>query len=122
MKKRVKSKAPFILMLIGIILGGLSSLTMIFYYFMMRNLKNNPLMGFMMEGFSGLFTYYLISGIVGIILTIVLIFYIIKIKNDPKEKDFIISSILGGIGIILGMGVGGILILIGGIIGAVKTQ
>jgi hypothetical protein len=36
--------------------------------------------------------------------------------------DCIITTILGGLGIFLGMGLGGILVLIGGIMGIVRSN
>tara|TARA_Y100000310_G_scaffold151207_1_gene150741 strand:- start:1336 stop:1740 length:405 start_codon:yes stop_codon:yes gene_type:complete len=122
----MKSKAPFILILIGIIIGFLASLIGIVQYFMFKSIETNQ--GAISEFFGGagvnlgtMMGWALISSIIGLVLSIVLIFYLIKIKRNPTKGAFIVILILGIIGIPLGMGLGGILVLIGGIVGIVKV-
>lgn len=117
------SKVPFILILIGVILGGLAELSRVFSYFIIKYAKSEIPDAFATLGMdiSIFTTWMLVSGLLGVLITIILIFYLIKIKNNPVKKSFIIITILSVAGIISGMSVGGLLILIGGIIGIVKT-
>jgi hypothetical protein len=70
--------------------------------------------------FGAVMSWTLISSIIGFILSIVLIFYVVKISKTPTKTDFIVTTVLGGLGMFLGMGLGGILVLIGGIVGIAK--
>ncbi len=120
----MKSKAAFVLVLIGVILGFLGSLWGIGSYFLYKNIDDTGLLQLM--GASGIFKNILIlslvGSIIGIVLSIILIFYLVKIAKEPSRMDFIIVTILGALGTFLGMGLGGILVLIGGIIGIVKAN
>ena len=128
----MESKTPYIFVLIGVILGFLGSMSGFGQYFIFKSV-NQGQGGFFSEFFSGFFNqvgvnfgniliWILISSIVGLILSIILIFYAIKFSKGPTEMDCIITTILGGLGIFLGMGLGGILVLIGGIMGIVRSN
>jgi len=125
----MKSKAAFVLVLIGLILGSLGAVYGVLNYFLFQNFGSalfnvfgNEVGGELQEGIGKILIWSLISSIIGIILSIILIFYTVKIARDPTKGDFIITTILGGLGIFLGLGIGGILILIGGIIGIVNSN
>jgi hypothetical protein len=119
-------KGSFILILIGIIIGFVVSFVGIVQYFMFKSIETNQ--GFISEFFGaagvnlgGMMVWALVSSIIGLVLSIVLIFYLIKIKRNPTRGAFIVILILGIIGTPLGMGLGGVLVLIGGIIGIIKV-
>ena len=120
----MKSKAAFVLVLIGVILGFIGSLWGIGSYFLYKNIDNAGLL--QMIGVSGVFNNLLIlsliGSVIGVILSIILIFYLVKISKGPSKTDFIVITVLGALGIFLGMGLGGILVLIGGIVGIVKSN
>jgi hypothetical protein len=121
----MKSKAPFVWALIGVIFGFFESLMRIGQYFMAKSL-NQRLSGNLFN-FAGLdlgviMIWSLILSIIGLILSIALIFYVVKLAKNPTKKDYIVTTVLGGLGLFLGMGLGGILVLVGGIIGIVKSN
>ncbi|MFP4403511.1 MAG: hypothetical protein ACLFPJ_04125 [Candidatus Woesearchaeota archaeon] len=120
----MKSKIPFILTLIGIILGFFGSIFGIIHYLLFKTINQEFDNFFSSFGFNFelLLKFNLITSIIGIIICFILIFYIKKLKKNPTKTDYIIITFLGGFGIILGMGIGGILILIGGIIGIIKNN
>lgn len=125
----MKSKAPFVLALIGLIVGGLFSLFGIFHYFIFKSLSQQEFFKELFDVFSAMginfevmLLWSLISSIIGLIISLALIFFVVKIAKNPNKRDFIIMTVLGGLGIFLGMGLGGILVGIGGIIGIVKSS
>ncbi|MBR9705289.1 hypothetical protein GOV12_07790 [Candidatus Pacearchaeota archaeon] len=121
----MKSKSQIILILIGVILGLLFSILGIGNYFwfksMNQELKNEfiSLIGINLEL---MVLWSLISSIIGLVLSIIIIFYIIRIIRNPTKIDFIVITVLGCLGLFFSMSVGGILVLIGGIIGIVKSN
>ena len=121
----MKSKAPFVWVLIGVIFGFFSSLTGIGRYFMFKSANQGIFTGFFNAvgiNFEAVLIWTLISSIIGLVLSIALIFYVIKLARNPTKTDCIVSTVLGGLGIFLGMGMGGVLVLIGGIVGIVKSN
>lgn len=121
----MKYKAAFVLVLIGLILGFLGALYGILNYFLFKNFAPALLNFFgnnVQVGIDKILIWSLISSIIGIILSIILLFYTVKIAGDVTKGDFIVTTILGGFGIFFGLGIGGILILIGGIIGIVNSN
>ena len=119
-----QSKAPFIFCLIGVILGFLSTIGGIINYFLFKNLDSGFFSGFFGNfgfNFSGFLVYSLSVSIIGFIICIALAFYIAKINQEFSKKNFIIITVLGGIGLFTGLSLGAVLILIGGIIGIVKS-
>ncbi|MBU0760576.1 MAG: hypothetical protein KJ600_06425 [Nanoarchaeota archaeon] len=116
----MKSKAPFVLVLIGVILGLLLSLMRIVSYFVLKRIDWS--VSDSLQMFEGLMLWHLILSITGIILSLVLIFYVVRIGKKLTRKDSIVVTVLGGLGIFLGLGIGGVLVLIGGIIGIVKSD
>ena len=120
----MKSKTPFVWTLIGVIFGVLGSLSGIMKYFVVQSTD---------QGFSDIFNAFgvnieklmmiqLIMSIVGLLLSLALIYYVIKLAKNPTRKDYIVTTVLGGLGMFIGMGFGGILVLIGGIIGILNTN
>ncbi|MBM3281424.1 MAG: hypothetical protein FJY91_01580 [Candidatus Harrisonbacteria bacterium] len=125
--QNIKTK-PFILILSGVILGLFTSLS--------------GIGNFILSAITGKYTYLWtiqrwlditnvikfiysdsllipISSIIGFILCIALIFLLVEISKQFNKKIFIASTLLGFVGIILGLGLGGILVMIGGIHGLV---
>ncbi|VVB78660.1 Uncharacterised protein [uncultured archaeon] len=122
----MKSTTAFVLILVGDILGFIGSVWGVIGYFLFKSMQNSSAMGELWSSFgfdlNVLLIWSLISSIVGLILSIILIFYLIRISRNPKKGDFIVSLVLGIIGIFLGMGLGGILVLIGGIVGIANSK
>lgn len=121
----MKSKAPFVLVLIGVIYGFFMSLLGIVQYFIFTSVDQGFFSGFSEVfgvDFEVILLWGLISSIIGLILSLALIFYVVKLASNPAKTDCIVTTALGGLGIFLGMGLGGILVLIGGIIGIVKSN
>lgn len=120
----MKSKTPSILVLVGIILGFLSSIIGLIEYFILKSV------GFKLFGDFKLFfqiaelsiTWILIASVIGIILSIVSIFYLKKLKKSQSKSNYVALLVLGVIGMPFGMGIGGLIVLIGGIIGIVRTD
>jgi hypothetical protein len=117
----MESKAPFILILIGAILAIPGGIFHIFNVIVSK--KFGETLGALANvDLSGLYVIYMILAILHIILAIVFIIYAIKISKNSTKKDFIIITILAAIGfLIAGMFFSGILILIGSIMGWVKS-
>ena len=119
-------KTPFILVLIGVILGGITSAWKIISYFIAKAIMGS--MGsiygsFNLFGFdySSLLLLSLIRGIIGLIVTIILAFYLLRISKFPTNTDFIVTIVLGALGIVGGMGfVAGVLTLVGRIVGVMQ--
>jgi hypothetical protein len=59
----------------------------------------------------------LITGIIGVAVSIALVIYLARIFKGATKNDFIAVIILGIIAILLNSVVGGILIIIGGVVG-----
>lgn len=121
----MNQKTPYILVLIGVILGFFVSLLNIFKYFLFKSEMFGLFSDFYsLSGFDFdiLLKISLIMSFIGILFSIILIFYVVKISKNPVKKDFIIITVLGGVGALLGMGIGGILVLVGGIIGITKSN
>jgi hypothetical protein len=119
----MKSKIPFILVLIGDILGFLGSLYSIGTYFLFTSMEDEfgqiyQMMGF---NFKALMLLSLVAAVFGLLLSLCLIYYVVRINKTPTRTDFIVTAILGGIGVFT-MGLGGILVLVGGIVGVVKLE
>ncbi len=121
----MKTKAPFIFALVGVILGFVFSLIGFLQYFLFRNYYQ----GFFSEffnasgmDFSAILTWMLISSIIGMILSLILIFYVVRLSREPDKKDCIVTLVLGSLGIFLGMGFGGILVVVGGITGIIHAS
>ena len=116
----MKSKAPFILILIGGILGILGGIFQIFSWFVNKEVGMSLGSAFGID-MAGLYTLGLIIAIAHLVLALVFIIYSIKIAKNPTKTDFIIITILGAIGfLIASMFFSGILVLIGSIMGWVK--
>ena len=120
----MKSRAPFIWILIGLILAFLRSLKTITTYFMYKDANNITGTFFESVGvnFQAMLFLGVITSIIGLVITLILAFFLVKIYKKPERTDFIITAILGGVGIFFGMGLGGFLVMIGGIVGIVKSK
>lgn len=120
----MQSKAAFVLVLIGVIFGFISSIGGLIGYFVLKSAGGNVLMGSFGINFGALAIWTLIVAIIGLVLTIISLIYLMKIKvKNPKKADFIILLVLGIVGIFLGMGlIAGVLIIIGAIIGMVNSK
>jgi len=118
----MQSKTSFILVLIGVIIGFISSLGVFFLnFFVLKSFSQSPLnVGYV--NYDALMKWNLIASIIGFCLSIILIFYVLKLARYPTKIDFIVTTVLGGLGFFLGMGLGGILVVIGGIGGIVKSN
>ena len=117
----MKSKAPFIWTLIGVIIGFFGSLMGIYQYFMFKSMDQG-FFGSFLNATGANFTWNLISSIIGLILSVVLIFYVVKLAKNPAKTDCIVTTVLGGLGVFLGMGLGGVLVVVGGVVGIVKSN
>ena len=113
----MKSKTPFILVLIGGILGFIGGLMNVAWYISSKQFPTN---------FGGMFggmysTYGLIMIIAHIIFAIVFIIYSIKVLKNATKTDFIIITLLAIAGFLFaGMFFSGVIIMIGSIIGWIK--
>ncbi len=121
----MKSKTPYILTLIGVILGFITSFITILQYFFFKSFGQD----FVNSFFNGIefniniiLNFILISSILGLLFSVILTFYVVRLSKNPTKKDFIVTIVLGSLGALIGMGIGGILVLIGGIIGIVKLE
>ena len=121
-----KLKTPFIWALIGVIIGVLSSLSTIGNYFLYKTLEGKEYFGQFLSqfgaNFDSLIIWSLISGIIGLVISVALIFYLVKITKKPAKNDYIVVTVLGALGGFIGMGFGGFLVLIGGIIGITRSK
>ena len=126
----MKSKLPFVLILIGVIIGFVKSLLGIFFSSFFRaftagvplNLGDSGL-GFITKFLGTLFLLSFIASIIGLLLSLILVYYLVKLYENPSKKYFIVALILGAVGIFLGMGlIAGILIIIGAIVGMDKVK
>lgn len=123
----MKSKLIFIIIIIGIIIGFLFSLITLWdnaqFYISSKHITFN-------EEILPNWNLYLkigvilslISSIAGLILSIILVIYLLKIKKKPTKKNFIVISILGAVGLLTNFRLGAILVLIGGIIGIYRYK
>jgi formate hydrogenlyase subunit 3/multisubunit Na+/H+ antiporter MnhD subunit len=120
----MESKTPSIIFLVGIILGFITSISGLIEYFVLKSIGfkffGNMEQFFQIVEFS--LTWTLIASIIGIILSIICIFYLNRLKKSQSKNNYIALLVLGIIGMPLGMGIGGILVLIGGIMGITKTD
>jgi len=118
----MESKALFVLILIGGILGIFGGIFSIYYYFASKQFASTLGSMFGVQGmFANAYMLSLIFAIAHIVLALFFTFYSIKIAKNPTKTDFIIITILGAIGFLFaGMIFSGILILIGSIMGWVK--
>lgn len=109
---------PFFLIIIGAFISiFLNILAMLAINF----LKNTELLQSI--GLTGnTLTMTIVSSIVSIALSIAILVYSIKIKKAPKKSDFIITLVVGIIGILFGMGIGSLFVIIGSIIGIIKLK
>ncbi|MBD3253324.1 hypothetical protein GF386_06325 [Candidatus Pacearchaeota archaeon] len=119
----MKSKAPFILILIGGILGVLGGLFSLYYFVAMKIYSINLGDMWGINFFTNMYNLNIIFVIIHIALAIVFIGYSIKIARNPVKNDFIIITIFSVFGFLIGgMFFSGILILIGGIIGWIESD
>ncbi|NMB67006.1 hypothetical protein GYA25_03030 [Candidatus Woesearchaeota archaeon] len=121
----MKSKTPFIWALIGLIVGFFTSLNGIVQYLMFKSSNQgffNEISNSLKINFEAIMTWKLISSILGLVLSVLLIFYVIKLSKTPTKKEYIVTTVLGGLGTFLGIGLGGILVLVGGIMGIVNLN
>jgi len=123
----MKNKTPFILVLIGSILGLFGSLIGIGQYFLFEYMQEKGFdmgesmpLGFM--GFDTLLVLILISAIVAFIISVVLIIVSLRMNKNLTRQDSILALVLGIIGFFSSMGVGGILVIIGASIGISKSR
>jgi hypothetical protein len=123
-------KVPYYLVLIGVIIGFVNSVSTLIPYVMFKFVGAPSTFGtnFMDELYlnSGMFETFivmsLIRGIAGIMISSVLIYYAVRISKKPVRKDYLTVAILGGVGLPLGTGIGGLLVLIGGVLGMRKFK
>lgn len=121
----MKQKAPFVLGLIGVIIGFLLSIQQIFSYFIFKNFQSGWFGNFFNVfgvDINSILLLSLISAVIGLVIGVVITIYLIKIKKEPIKKNYIIFTVLSAISLFTGFGFGGLLCLIGGIIGIVKTK
>jgi len=122
---KMKSKAPFVWILIGVIFGFLESLFGVYKIFVFTSVNQGFFSGFFSTvgvNFATLLKWNLIYSSLGLIVVTALIFYTVKIAKTPTMKNFITTTVLGGLGMFLGITLGGILVLIGSIIGIIKSK
>ena len=121
----MKYVASFVLVLIGLILGFVGAVFGILKIYLLRAMQHGALAELINDmgiPIGGMFLFSIITSVIGIALCIALLIYLIRIAKTPTKTDFIVTTVLGGVGTITGMGVGGILVLIGGIIGIVQVS
>lgn len=120
------SKGAYITTLVGTIVGGVLSLWGIVNYFIAKSAVDN---GAAFEQFAQLgvdmgsiLMLGLIMSIVGLVLSIVLAFIVKGLAKKPTKKAYIWATIIGAVGLFTGMSIGGLVVVIGGIIGIVKSR
>lgn len=127
----MKSKAPFILILIGFLLNLVGAIQAVWTYFMFSTQIKveagnafSKAFGVDMSSFMALaLKQAIISGILGLVFGIIMIFFVIKTYKNPTKKSFITVIVISAIEILTGVYlVSGILGLIGGIIGINKLK
>lgn len=119
------SSTPFILVLIGVILGFFGTLSGVARYIFFRSDMMNAMHNtFIPAGFdlNVLLLLGLIFTSIGLILTIISLVFLLRIKNAPAKNDFIVLIVLGSMSVIVGSFLSGVLILTGGIIGVVQLN
>ena len=99
-------KAPFVWVLLGVIFGSFISVIRISMVLMFKSIDQGFFSGFFGSfgiNFGNVMNWMLMYSIIGLVLSIVLIFYVVKIARTPTKTDFIVTTILGFIGIFLGI-------------------
>lgn len=125
----MKYIAPFILIIVGVVIGIFSAIFQFFlaifgigFNLLARLLtqESAPELGIFLEvlGFRDIFT--LIAPLIGLCISLALIYYIIKFARTPTKNDAIVTIVLGSVGTFLGMTLSGIIVLAGGIVGIVQ--
>ncbi len=127
----MKSKAPFILILIGFLLNLVGVVQAVWTYFMFSTQIKveagnafSKTFGIDMSSFMALaLKQAIISGILGLVFGAIMVFFVIKTYKNPTKKSFITIIVISVIEILTGAYlVSGILGLIGGIIGMGKLK
>ena len=118
----MKSKISSILILVGIIIGVVQSILGILEYFIFKTglFNIDEMFGEMFPTIGAVLLWSLISSIIGLVISLILFFYLKKIKKNPLKGDFVAVLILGLFGIFFGMGIGGIIVLTGAIVELAK--
>lgn len=121
--KSPKPKSPLILCTIGVIIWFLSPILLVWNYFISKKIEKTLLGSFYnMFGLAEMLKWMAVFSMLGLIPAIISVIYLIKISKDFNKSHFIKLTILGGIGLILSFSLGPILILIGGIMGIIKSN
>jgi hypothetical protein len=123
----IKQKIPGVFVIIGLILTLFHSLEAFkqFLFFSQLSSISKSIDNLFFQGFfDSIITNFIVSNfgiltssIIGLVLSILLIFYSIRIMQTPNRKDFIAVTVIGALGIFLSSAIGGVLILIAGIMG-----
>lgn len=124
-QNNINPKLPSTFILVGFILGLFSSSMRIIRYFLIRFINNSGLIEeIKISGINLpiINAWSLVLAIIFLALNICLLFIFLRIKKHPSEKDYIIVTIIGGAGLLVGAGFGGLLVLAGGILGIVKYK
>ena len=119
-----KFKTPYLLCLIGLIVGTVLLFVSVLQYFIFKTFISSILSQFSIllpfDILSMLLPLILISTIIGFILAIILLIFVIKLKKEPTKRNFIIITVISAIGLFTGLNIGAIVSLIGGILGIVR--
>tara|TARA_Y100000310_G_scaffold236738_1_gene239983 strand:+ start:406 stop:789 length:384 start_codon:yes stop_codon:yes gene_type:complete len=121
-----KFKTPYLLCLIGLIVGAAFLLISVIEFFIFKSLISSVLgkffTFFLIQIFSMLLPLIFISTIISFILVIILLIFVIKLKKEPTRRNFIVITVISAIGIFTGLSFGAIISLIGGILGIVRSD
>ena len=88
-EEKQKSKTPFVLCLIGVILGFFFTIKGIVSYFLLKNIGGGPFNEFFNNfgfDFSSFLLYSFIANIFGFLICIVLLFYIINLTSPHSSS------------------------------------
>lgn len=126
-KEKIKKYYPHMLIMIGILPIIFHAIEVFNQYTILNTIGKFATVldkVFFQNTFNSLLTNYvtttfgvLITAIIGILVSLVLAVYLVKVIKNPKKNDFIVIAVLGIIGILLNSVIGGILIIVGGIVG-----
>ena len=125
----MKYVAPFVLILIGVIIGVISAIFQLFFAILgvgfnllgqLFSQESSKGFGSLIEALGIWDMVSLILPLIGICISLALIYYIVKFAREPSKKDGIVTIVLGSVGTFLGMTLGGIIVLVGGIVGIIQ--
>lgn len=103
------------LMITGLIIGFVMAIMNVIF-------KDRMARGFAVMGISLNPIVFLIAGLIGITMSVMIYLESLKIKKAPSKKEFKMTIIYSVIGFFTSMGIGAILVFIGAIIGIKKLK